>query len=130
MGGRKSVELSHINYTEILKQCLAAVTFTILFYSFQFMKYFQGYEYFGYDPATYYNIDQEQDPALQQECSYVIDDSHHAAVEDDGGSNLGDRSDQPLEIDLDHVGPPQEQDNSASCGSVRRSSDQKQILCK
>ena len=25
MGGRKSVELSHINYTEILKQCLAAV---------------------------------------------------------------------------------------------------------
>ena len=27
MGGRKSVELSHINYTEILKQCLAAVRF-------------------------------------------------------------------------------------------------------
>ena len=26
MGGRKSVELSHINYTEILKQCLAAVS--------------------------------------------------------------------------------------------------------
>ena len=25
MGGRKSQELSHINYTEILKQCLAAV---------------------------------------------------------------------------------------------------------
>ena len=25
MGGRKSVELSHINYTEVLKQCLAAV---------------------------------------------------------------------------------------------------------
>ena len=26
MGGRKSVELSHINYTEVLKQCLAAVS--------------------------------------------------------------------------------------------------------
>jgi len=37
MGGRKSQELSHINYTEILKQCLAA-----------------GYEYFGYDPSTYF----------------------------------------------------------------------------
>ena len=29
MGGRKSVELSHINYTEILKQCLAAVGFIL-----------------------------------------------------------------------------------------------------
>ena len=28
MGGRKSVELSHINYTEVLKQCLAAVSQT------------------------------------------------------------------------------------------------------
>jgi len=110
MGGRKSVELSHINYTEILKQCLAA-----------------GYEYFGYDPATYYNIDQEQD--LQQECSYVIDDGHHAAGDEDAGSNIGDRSDQPLEIDLDHVGPPTH-DDTAQCKSVRRSSDQKQILCK
>ena len=26
MGGRKSVELSHINYTEVLKQCLAVVS--------------------------------------------------------------------------------------------------------
>ena len=26
MGGRKSAELTHINYTEILKQCLAAVS--------------------------------------------------------------------------------------------------------
>ena len=90
-------------------------------------NFFQGYEYFGYDPATYYNIDQEQD--LQQECSYVIDDGHHAAGDEDAGSNIGDRSDQPLEIDLDHVGPPPH-DDTAQCKSVRRSSDQKQILCK
>ena len=30
MGGRKSVELSHINYTEVLKQCLAVVSEIIL----------------------------------------------------------------------------------------------------
>lgn len=114
MGGRKSVELSHINYTEILKQCLAA-----------------GYEYFGYDPSTYYNIDQEQDPALQQECSYVIDDGHHAAAgEDDPGASITDRSEQPLEIDLDHVGPPDNPEKTSACKTVRRSSDQKQILCK
>ena len=34
MGGRKSVELSHINYTEVLKQCLAAVSQTNVITSF------------------------------------------------------------------------------------------------
>ena len=34
MGGRKSVELSHINYTEILKQCLAAVRLTMMMNDF------------------------------------------------------------------------------------------------
>ena len=96
---------------------------------FLIIDFFQGYEYFGYDPATYYNTDQEQDPGLQQECSYVIDDGHHAAVDEDGGSNIGDRSDQPLEIDLDHV-PHENPENASSCQTVRRSSDQKQILCK
>ena len=91
----------------------------------------QGYEYFGYDPSTYYNIDQEQDPALQQECSYVIDDGHHAAAgEDDPGASITDRSEQPLEIDLDHVGPPDDPEKTSACKTVRRSSDQKQILCK
>jgi len=98
MGGRKSVELSHINYTEILKQCLAA-----------------GYEYFGYDPATYYSND-------QQECSYVIEDGHNPGVEEDAGSSGGDRQDQPvLEIDLDQVTEQKQ--------NVRRN-DPKQILCK
>jgi len=101
MGGRKSVELSHINYTEILKQCLAA-----------------GYEYFGYDPATYYSSDQDSSP--QQECSYVIEDGHSAGDED-GGSNE-DRQEQPvLEIDLDEVNEQKQ--------NVRRN-DPKQILCK
>jgi len=102
MGGRKSVELSHINYTEILKQCLAA-----------------GYEYFGYDPATYYSSD--QDSPLPQDCSYVIEDAHNGGADEDS-SSIADRQEQPvLEIDLDQV-----TDQKQSVGR----SDPKQILCK
>lgn len=108
MGGRKSVELSHINYTEILKQCLAA-----------------GYEYFGYDPATYYSSDQDGFP---QECSYVIEDGHSAGLEEDAGSGSGDRAEQPvLEIDLDQVN--EEKQNACGGKNVGRN-DPKQILCK
>jgi len=113
MGGRKSVELSHINYTEVLKQCLAA-----------------GYEYFGYDPATYYSSD--HDSSLSQENSYVID-GNPIIAEDDAISTDGDRSEQPLEIDLDHVaGVTGVSRVSAEEKSMRmrRNSDQKQILCK
>jgi len=56
MGGRKSQELSHINYTEILKQCLAA-----------------GYEYFGYDPSTYFST---EPPEIQ------MSDISYSSIED------------------------------------------------
>jgi len=57
MGGRKSQELSHINYTEILKQCLAA-----------------GYEYFGYDPSTYFS---SEPPEIQMsDISFSSIDDH------------------------------------------------------
>ena len=82
----------------------------------------QGYEYFGYDPATYYSS--EQDNSLQQECSYVIEDGHNAGLEEDGGSSGGDRQEQPvLEIDLDQCEVTGQKQN------VRRN-DPKQILCK
>jgi len=110
MGGRKSVELSHINYTEVLKQCLAA-----------------GYEYFGYDPATYYSSD--HDSSLSQENSYVID-GNPIIAEDDAISTDGDRSEQPLEIDLDHVAGVTRVSAEEKSMRMRRNSDQKQILCK
>ena len=53
---------------------------------------FQGYEYFGYDPSTYYSTD-------QADCSYIIEDGHNA--DDDATSNNGEKHEQPLEIDLD-----------------------------
>lgn len=106
MGGRKSVELSHINYTEVLKQCLAA-----------------GYEYFGYDTQTYFNTEHDQD---QENCSYIIEDGQAVAAEEDSGSCHEERSEKPLEIDLDRVS----KDEEVVCKSVRNRTDQKQILCK
>jgi len=109
MGGRKSVELSHINYTEVLKQCLAA-----------------GYEYFGYDTSTYYNTDHEHGD--QENCSYIIEDGQ--AAEEDSGPCHGDRAEKPLEIDLDRVPNDEKKEAAAVCKSVRDSTDTKQILCK
>ena len=54
------------------------------------LLYFQGYEYFGYDPSTYYSTD-------QADCSYIIEDGHNA--DDDATSSNGEK--QALEIDLD-----------------------------
>ena len=86
---------------------------------------FQGYEYFGYDPATYYCSDQDNFP---QECSYVIEDGHSAGLEEDAGSASGDRPEQPvLEIDLDQV---QEEKQNACGGKTVGRNDSKQILCK
>ena len=130
MGGRKSVELSNINYTEILKQCLATVgrrNVVGIKNIFRHKYFLQGYEYFGYDPATYFNTDHDQDASLQQECSYVIDDGGGAVADDDCGSSCGDPPEQPLEIDLDHVA---KEEKETSLKSVRRTTDQKQILCK
>jgi len=73
MGGRKSVELSHINYTEILKQCLAA-----------------GYEYFGYDPLTYYSTE-------------VGDEEEKGLLGVGEEEGRGGKEEQVLEIDLDQV---------------------------
>ena len=87
---------------------------------------FQGYEYFGYDPATYYSND--QDNSFPQECSYVIEDGHSAGLEEDAGSGSGDRPEQPvLEIDLDQVN--EEKQNACGGKNVGRN-DPKQILCK
>jgi len=90
MGGRKSVELSHINYTEILKQCLAA-----------------GYEYFGYDPATYFSSDADEN-SFGQDHSFINEDGHGPmAITDEsqeGRESRAERQEQPvLEIDLDQV---------------------------
>jgi len=109
MGGRKSVELSHINYTEILKQCLAA-----------------GYEYFGYDPATYFSSEADEN-SFNQDPSFIHEDSHGAmAITDEsqeGRESRGERSEQPvLEIDLDQV--------EEGCGKNVNRSEQNQILCQ
>ncbi|XP_023335002.1 uncharacterized protein LOC111706372 [Eurytemora carolleeae] len=100
MGGRKSQELSHINYTEILKQCLAA-----------------GYEYFGYDPSTYFCSDP---PDL--ETSYTEETSY------DEYSALALSSDQDMEV--------QEHELQIDLGATSSESkiidrdQQDQILCK
>eukprot|EP00092_Neocalanus_flemingeri_P076617 GFUD01095048.1.p1 GENE.GFUD01095048.1~~GFUD01095048.1.p1 ORF type:complete len:110 (+),score=32.08 GFUD01095048.1:272-601(+) len=106
MGGRKSVELSHINYTEILKQCLAA-----------------GYEYFGYDPATYFSSDADEN-SFNQDSSFIIEDCQGAITDEsqEGRESRGERQEQPvLEIDLDQV--------EEGCGKNVRN-EQNQILCK
>ena len=121
MGGRKSVELSHINYTEILKQCLAAVSLCnnicfngcrilILFdkYTPRFrLILLQGYEYFGYDPATYFSSDADEN-SFGQDHSFINEDGHGPmAITDEsqeGRESRGERQEQPvLEIDLDQV---------------------------
>ena len=83
--------MSHINYTEILKQCLAA-----------------GYEYFGYDPATYYSTEA---PQLVCDTSFTSldggggeEDSQHGGDRVDGGEGERMEDGEPeLEIDLDSV---------------------------
>ena len=60
-------------------------------------------------------------------------DGNPIIAEDDAISTDGDRSEQPLEIDLDHVaGMTRVSRVSAEEKSMRmrRNSDQKQILCK
>jgi len=107
MGGRKSQELSHINYTEILKQCLSA-----------------GYEYFGYDPTTYFAHDGEESFS-GGDCSYVI--------EDGAGEAEPGETEPALEIDLDQVeaGKKELKDELESCGkTVGGRSEQGGILCK
>lgn len=134
MGGRKSQELSHINYTEILKQCLAA-----------------GYEYFGYDPCTYFSSEPQDhitefglNPAEEEGGGgegggggvggeYGDEDQHMMMLEDEA-------AEQPaLEIDLDEI----ENQNPAAAavgqtaGAAEKqlrnqasSSSSSQILCK
>lgn len=101
MGGRKSAELTHINYTEVLKQCLAA-----------------GYEYFGYDPSTYFSTEPPEDLSF----AIMEDHSQTPLMEE---TELEDcRQEGVLEIDLDKVD---------SCGSSRvtgGSEQQSQILCQ
>ena len=94
------------------------------------MIVFQGYEYFGYDPATYYSS--EQDSSFPQECSYVIEDGQTAGLEEEAGGPGGDSGDRPeqpvLEIDLDQVN--EEKQNVCGGKNVGRNNDPKQILCK
>ena len=91
---------------------------------FQTVNYFfQGYEYFGYDTQTYFNTEHDQD---QENCSYIIEDGQAVTAEEDSGSCHEERSEKPLEIDLDRVS----KDEEVVCKSVRNRTDQKQILCK
>jgi len=105
MGGRKSVELSHINYTEILKQCLSA-----------------GYEYFGYDPLTYYSSEGLDYSSLSMGDGNVMmeEEEEVLAIEEE---EEDDKQREPvLEIDLDAV---------ENCKADVRNSEQGQdILCK
>lgn len=108
MGGRKSVELSHINYTEILKQCLAA-----------------GYEYFGYDPLTYYSSEPGADSFHMGDSSVMMEEEEgELGIEEDEEDDDDEKQREPvLEIDLDEV---------ENCKADMRSSEQGQdvILCK
>lgn len=101
MGGRKSVELSHINYTEILKQCLAA-----------------GYEYFGYDPLTYYSNEGGEEGG-----SFHLEDNREEELEIEEYDDEEKQREPVLEIDLDEV---------ENCkAEVRQGKEQgRDILCK
>jgi len=105
MGGRKSVELSHINYTEILKQCLAA-----------------GYEYFGYDPLTYHAAEGIEDSNcyVMGDTSILMEEEEVLEIDEDEEDKK--QREPVLEIDLDAV---------ENCKADVRNSDPGQdILCK
>ena len=57
-------------------------------------------------------------------------DGNPIIAEDDAISTDGDRSEQPLEIDLDHVAGVTRVSAEEKSMRMRRNSDQKQILCK
>ena len=87
---------------------------------------FQGYEYFGYDPATYFSSEADEN-SFNQDPSFIHEDSHGAmAITDEsqeGRESRGERSEQPvLEIDLDQV--------EEGCGKNVNRSEQNQILCQ
>lgn len=106
MGGRKCVELSHINYTEILKQCLSA-----------------GYEYFGYDPLTYYSSEglEEYSSLSMGDNSVLMEEEEEVlAIEEEEEDEK--QREPVLEIDLDAV---------ENCkADVRNSEQSHDILCK
>eukprot|EP00088_Acartia_fossae_P019347 TRINITY_DN21291_c0_g1_i3.p1 TRINITY_DN21291_c0_g1~~TRINITY_DN21291_c0_g1_i3.p1 ORF type:complete len:475 (+),score=92.54 TRINITY_DN21291_c0_g1_i3:240-1664(+) len=83
MGGRKSQELSHINYTEILKQCLAA-----------------GYEYYGYDPTTYICAETSLASLGQG-----TDDENSKVNGDDLAGNSPERTDDKLKSECETSSP-------------------------
>ena len=67
----------------------------------------QGYEYFGYDPATYFSSDADEN-SFGQDHSFINEDGHGPmAITDEsqeGRESRGERQEQPvLEIDLDQV---------------------------
>jgi len=104
MGGRKSVELTHINYTEILKQCLSA-----------------GYEYFGYDPTTYHanEVMDDSNCYVMGENNTVMEEEEVLEIDEDEEYK---QREPVLEIDLDQV---------ENCKTEVRGSEQSQdILCK
>jgi len=121
MGGRKSQELSHINYTEILKKCLAA-----------------GYEYFGYDPSTYFSAEMQEDHlAMDFGLNAGEEGGGGGPYEDhlhteEGGFTEEDATEPTLEIDLDEI----ENQSPEKQLAGRQSSDKQirnqssQILCK
>jgi len=112
MGGRKSVELSHINYTEILKQCLSA-----------------GYEYFGYDPLTYYSNDHSSNDGLDY--SYSLGDNSVLMEEEEEVLAIEEEEEdlktrEPvLEIDLDAV-----ETCTKNKPDIRKTEQGQDILCK
>ena len=130
MGGRKSVELSHINYTEILKQCLAAVRHSKQFGDNNFYAkdkgiaqdhffFSQGYEYFGYDPLTYYS----NESSGEEGGSFHLEDTREEELEIEEFDEEEKQREPVLEIDLDEV---------ENCkAEVRQGKDQgRDILCK
>ena len=123
MGGRKSVELSHINYTEILKQCLAAVRYltgkTTKSGASKTFFFPQGYEYFGYDPLTYFS----NEGGGEEGGSFHLEDNREEELEIEEFDEEEKQREPVLEIDLDEV---------ENCkAEVRQGKDQgRDILCK
>ena len=95
---------------------------------------FQGYEYFGYDPSTYFSTE----PRELLESGYSAEDSYEEgggglalthAGEGGGGEEMELEGDAELEIDLDTAG---QMDRRVEAGVERRVErrDKDQILCK
>jgi hypothetical protein len=84
----------------------------------------QGYEYFGYDPLTYYSSEPGADSFHMGDSSVMMEEEEEGelGIEEDDEDDDDEKQREPvLEIDLDEV---------ENCKADMRSSSQDVILCK